>query len=118
MKLAYALLLAAMVGSTNAFQATPLCSHRQSTTSLYGLFDFKVFHGSGSAEKKDGDLDDQWALQQEILRERRGQGTKDQLKSKYSGKGDVQFIGAPSAKKIKARAAEEKKEDTRYFWEK
>lgn len=41
----------------------------RTTTTIYGLFDFGRFGGSGSASKED--LDDQWEAQQEILRARR-----------------------------------------------
>lgn len=53
---------------------------------LYGWFDFKPFHGSGSGDSK-AFQEEQWQLQQDILRERAQKGlSKDQLKKKYMQK--------------------------------
>ena len=50
---------------------------------MYGWFDFKPFHGSGSGDSK-AFQDEQWQLQQSILRERANKGlTKEELKKKY-----------------------------------
>jgi hypothetical protein len=55
----------------------------RSTVITYGWFDFKPFRGSGSGESK-AFQDEQWQIQQEILRERANKGiTKDKLKQKY-----------------------------------
>lgn len=54
-----------------------------STSLDMGLFDFKTFHGSGSASNND--LDEQWRIQQEKLAERRGHLDKAHLKEKYKG---------------------------------
>ena len=53
---------------------------------LFRWFDFKTFHGSGSGESKTFQ-EEQWQLQQNILRERYNKGlTKDKLKKKYQNK--------------------------------
>lgn len=55
----------------------------RSTVVMYGWFDFKPFHGSGSGDSK-AFQDEQWQLQQSILRERANKGlTKEELKKKY-----------------------------------
>ena len=59
-----------------------------STSLGMGLFDFKPFHGSGSASNND--LDDQWRIQQEKLAERRGHLDKAHLKQKYK-RGEGKF---------------------------
>ena len=47
------------------------------------MFDFKPFHGSGSASNND--LDEQWRIQQQKLAKRRGHLDKAHLKEKYKG---------------------------------
>lgn len=60
-----------------------------------GLFDFKPFHGSGSAS--DNDLDEQWRLQQEKLAVRRGHLDKAHLREKYKGgEGKFEVHAKPS----------------------
>jgi hypothetical protein len=58
------------------------------SVAMRGWFDFKPFHGSGSGESK-AFQEEQWQLQQDILRERANKGlTKDKLKKKYQNKSD------------------------------
>lgn len=58
----------------------------RTSVAMHGWFDFKPFHGSGSGDSK-AFQDEQWKLQQEILRERANKGlTKDKLKEKYQNK--------------------------------
>lgn len=60
-----------------------------------GMFDFKPFHGSGSAS--DNELDEQWRVQQEKLAERRGHLDKAHLKEKYKGgEGTFEIHAKPS----------------------
>ncbi|KAG7344395.1 hypothetical protein IV203_022403 [Nitzschia inconspicua] len=81
--------------------APPLLPPSKSLTNtrLYGLLDFKPFHGHGSGEQKK-DLDDQWAVQQEILAARRGHIDKSALKKKYANgaKGDLSSLGGGTRK--------------------
>jgi hypothetical protein len=76
------------------------------TTRLYGLFDFKPFHGQGSGEGKN-DLDSQWAIQQEILAARRGNIDKSALKKKYANgaRGDLSSLGGGNSSGTTGRAA-------------
>jgi hypothetical protein len=69
-------------------------SSSSTTTRLYGLFDFKPFHGRGSGDGK-SDLDAQWEVQQEILAARRGSIDKSALKKKYANgaRGDLSSLG-------------------------
>ena len=82
-----------LLGSFTTFGFQVNYHHSQSKTSSstslnMGLFDLKPFHGSGSA--KDNELDEQWRIQQEILKNRRGHLDKAHLKEKYKS-GDVKF---------------------------
>ena len=78
-------LFALIVREGASFGFTPLrFVRREPETSLFGWFDFNPIQGGGSAKD---DLDEQWEAQQAILRARRGEFTKDQLKTKYSKKG-------------------------------
>ena len=53
---------------------------------IFGWFDFKPFHGSGSGDSK-AFKEEQWKIQQDILHERANKGlTKDKLKKKYEQK--------------------------------
>jgi hypothetical protein len=67
------------IGSVRPF----VPSTSSTTTQLYGMFDFKPFHGQGSGDSKSY-LDEQWEAQQEILRARRGHLDKEHLKNKYA----------------------------------
>lgn len=51
-------------------------------TSLSGIFDFRPIHGFGSG-KDDKVLDEQWEVQQEMLRARRDHLDKEHLRQKY-----------------------------------
>lgn len=75
------LLIAAVdaLGFTRLFSSTRL---RSSNVVLYGWFDFKPMHGSGSGGNQDA-LDEQWEAQQAILANRRGHLDKAHLKEKY-----------------------------------
>jgi hypothetical protein len=117
-------------------QAT-LSSASSTTTRLYGLLDFKPFHGQGSGEGK-SDLDSQWEVQQEILAARRGQIDKSALKKKYANgaRGDLSSLGGGRSGGGGATASDRKDEmyvespkkatssrgggrsKTKFFWEK
>ena len=65
------------------FTPAASCIRGRPSVVLFGWDDFKPFHGSGSGEGKTFQ-DEQWQLQQDILRERSNKGlTKDKLKKKY-----------------------------------
>ena len=60
--------LTQLVALANAFQIQPKAMSTNRNTSLdMGFFDFKPIHGSGSGSS-DSDLDEQFRLQQEIVR--------------------------------------------------
>ncbi|KAL7462457.1 hypothetical protein ACHAXS_002840 [Conticribra weissflogii] len=93
--------------------------HYPYATEMYmGLFDFNAFHGSGSGGTKEA-LDEQWEIQQAILRERRGHtDSKGHLKKSVPlskiGKIDVEH-----AAKIKVDDVEHvsaKKSSPKFFW--
>jgi hypothetical protein len=91
--IALSLLMMAAVHGFSPLTA-PKRTASPTTTRLYGLFDFKPFHGHGSGEHKQA-LDDQWAVQQEILAARRGHIDKSALKKKYANgaQGDLSSLG-------------------------
>jgi hypothetical protein len=101
-----------LVASTDAFQPLPATNNRVvvSSTKLYGLFDFKPFHGHGSGESE---LDEQWEVQQAILRARKGHVDKDHLKAKYKKKPRKQ-----EAVETPASASAPSEKETNFFWEK
>lgn len=83
------LVLFALVTSVAAFVPRPLPTKVATLTQLAGWFDFKPFHGHGSAED---DLDEQWEAQQAILRDRRSHHIdKEHLKLKYQKPDKVKF---------------------------
>lgn len=99
-----------------------------SSTSLYGLFDFKTFHGHGSGEH-DQDLDEQWDVQQEILAARRGHIDKSALKKKYANgkQGDLSSLGGGGQRAYTGVRQDEMYVEspsskggkkTKFFWEK
>ena len=94
--IAFCFLVAA---STNAFQPLPASNNRvvESSTKIYGLFDFKPFHGHGSGESN---LDEQWEVQQAILRARKGHVDKDHLKAKYKPRSQEAIEAPASDKKL------------------
>jgi hypothetical protein len=85
------------------------------TTRLYGLFDFKPFHGQGSGEGKN-DLDSQWEIQQELLAARRGNIDKSALKKKYANgaRGDLSSLGGGSGTIGRAAASTNDRRDEMY----
>uniref|UniRef100_A0A7S1VXA1 Uncharacterized protein n=1 Tax=Grammatophora oceanica TaxID=210454 RepID=A0A7S1VXA1_9STRA len=82
-----------VVGSL-AFQ--PAVPKAQQATALYGFLDFEKFSGGGSGKEN---LDEQWELQQQILRERQGHSTKGTLKKKYDGGAKGTFGGSKAKSK-------------------
>jgi hypothetical protein len=119
MKVLQVLFLAALFGvSLSSFtQPKHVCRHCE--TKLYGLFDFASFHGGGSGKEE---LDEQWELQQQILANRKGHGTKEHRQKKYRPK-DVEQESADRAtnraKVAKQQEAEDKpKSKQKFFWEK
>ena len=133
-----AIILVTQLECGEGFQTSIIPFHRAFSTTesriqLYGMFDFKPFHGQGSGETQ-SNLDEQWEAQQEILRARRGQLTKDNLKQKYAKgaapKGDA-FAGKgggklkmdemwidESPRKSKKAANNLGKNKVKFFWEK
>lgn len=76
----------------------------QSGLVLHGWFDFKPFHGSGSGDSK-AFQEEQWQLQQDILRERAQKGlSKDQLKKKYKQK-NTQTTPDPKSAQMTEKAS-------------
>lgn len=119
MKFLSTLTLVTVLGATSAF-VTPQVKPIACETKLYGLFDFKTFHGGGSAGESD--LDEQWEAQQEILRRRRGgSGTKDHLKKKYSHRSvEEPAKSVRQAKSIKVEKPNEENSTPsrpKFFWE-
>lgn len=90
----------ACLGAASSFTA-PLKAKRRfaSSTALGGWLDFKPIHGSGSMHD-DKELDEMWEAQQEILRARRGHGSKDHLKHKYGKKKAADIETPPSNKQV------------------
>ena len=88
---------------TAAFSARlqPRSSTKTYRIRLYGIWDFRPFHGHGSGEHEK-DLDEQWEIQQEILRARRGHVDKTALKKKYAhgAQGDLSGLGGAGSGKI------------------
>jgi len=71
------------VASTNAFQIQQTRLAQSSTTALkMGMFDFKPMHGNGSGSPSD--LEEQYELQQELLKARRDHINFDSLHNKYA----------------------------------
>lgn len=95
-----------------AFQPTVRQPFRVGTHLGMGLFDFNKFGGSGSASQEE--LDDMWEIQQEILRERQGHGSKDALKKKYK----KPTSGGPSLGGGKAKASKAPAARNKFPWEK
>ena len=62
-----------------------------------GFFDFEPVHGKGSAGE--GDLDEQWEVQQKILAERRGHLDKAHLRKKYNTPQKLELGGKTSLDK-------------------
>lgn len=95
----FAIVLCFLVAATIAFQPLPAANNRvvESSTKIYGLFDFKPFHGHGSGESN---LDEQWEVQQAILRARKGHVDKDHLKAKYKPRRQEAAEAPASAKKV------------------
>jgi non-homologous end joining protein Ku len=95
----FAIAFCFLVVATDAFQPLPATNNRvvESSTKIYGLFDFKTFHGHGSGENN---LDEQWEVQQAILRARKGHVDKDHLKAKYKPRIQEAVEAPASAKKV------------------
>lgn len=70
-----------------------------STEINMGLFDLNPFHGGGSGSSKQA-LDEQWEIQQAILRERRGHTDTTHVKKTKSIGSDSNSIEIAGAKKI------------------
>jgi hypothetical protein len=110
-------------------------SSEVSLTKLNAFFD-KPFHGHGSGEQKK-ELDEQWQIQQEILRARRGHIDKSALKKKYAhgAQGDLSKLGQggntkqdemyfdtypnlPPRQHNKSSPKDKESKKIKFFWEK
>ena len=112
MKLVNTLLLLVLVGVAQSFSTSNQVRH---STKLFGLFDFKVFHGSGSGKEE---LDEQWRTQQEILAARRGHTVSDHSprmhQSKKRSTPQLHHTEAPGEDVPRV----EGKPKIKFFWEK
>lgn len=124
------LLTLVSLAAVHAFSPVPMQpTTMASSTCLYGLFDFKPFHGHGSGEH-DRDLDEQWAAQQEILAARRGHIDKSALKKKYANgkQGDLSSLGGGGGQRPSTAGRQDEMyvenpsskggKKTKFFWEK
>eukprot|EP00979_Chaetoceros_neogracilis_P014724 scaffold4843_cov266-Chaetoceros_neogracile.AAC.6 len=70
------------VASANTFQIQPTRVAQSRTAHKMSWFDFKPIHGAGSGSQRD--LEEQYKMQQELLKARRDHINFNSLHSKYS----------------------------------